>query len=115
MYKTPKFKQTSLNVNTTYIGETIEQKVRRITQNKEPIKDSAPLIYTDRKDGVKPSTNIRTDRFEVAIEALDKASKVKAARRDEIGKKAKEGMDKEAKSDKTKDETGGQSAQATNK
>ena len=27
-------------------GETIEAKVRRITDNKEPIADSAPPIYT---------------------------------------------------------------------
>ena len=35
-----------------YEGETIENKVRRITENKEPIKDTAPLTYTQKKDGV---------------------------------------------------------------
>ena len=112
MYKQPKFNKTNLSVNKSYISETIEQKVRRVTTNKEPIKDSAPLIYTDRKDGVKPSTNIRTDRFEVAIESLDKAAKVKTAKRDEISRKAKEGMEKEKQTEK--DITGGKSAQATN-
>ena len=28
-------------------GETIETKVARIVQNKEPITDGAPMIYTD--------------------------------------------------------------------
>ena len=41
--------QTDLNVNDSYEGETIEQKIERITTNKEPIKDGAPLIYTERK------------------------------------------------------------------
>ena len=54
-----------------YVGESIEHKVRRIVNNKEPIKDGAPLIYTERKDGVQPSYNIRTDRFEVAVEAMN--------------------------------------------
>ena len=33
-------------------GETIETKVARITQNKEPITDSAPIIFTEKNDGV---------------------------------------------------------------
>ena len=30
-------------------GETIETKVARITQNKEPITDSAPIIFTENR------------------------------------------------------------------
>ena len=37
-------------------GEYIEEKVRRITENGEPIEDGAPIIYTERKDGVNPVT-----------------------------------------------------------
>ena len=33
-------------------GERLELKIDRMTQNNEPIGDSAPLIYTPRKDGV---------------------------------------------------------------
>ena len=36
-------------------GEYIEEKVRRITENNEPIEDGAPIIYTERKDGVNPA------------------------------------------------------------
>lgn len=64
-------------------GETIEQKINRIVNNKEPIKDGAPLIYTDRKDGVGAQYNIKTDRFEIAIEAMDKIAKSTAAKRNE--------------------------------
>ena len=38
----------SLQINNSYEGETIEMKVRRITESKEPITDGAPVIYTDR-------------------------------------------------------------------
>ena len=37
-----------------YEGETIEQKVNRIVNNNEPITDGAPIIFTERKDGVLP-------------------------------------------------------------
>ena len=59
-------------------GETIETKVARITQNKEPITDSAPIIFTEKKDGVLPAYNIRTDRFDIALDAMDKIGKSKA-------------------------------------
>ena len=99
MYKTIKTPKTSLKVNKAYIGESIEEKVKRITTNKEPIKDGAPLIYTNRKDGVLPDYNIRTDRWEHAIDAMDKVTASYQAQREErhktMGEEAKEGMKKE--------------------
>lgn len=71
----------AFNVSNFYEGESIEAKVTRLILNKEPIKDSAPLIYTDRKDGVLPGYDIRTDRFEIAIDAMDKITKSKIAKR----------------------------------
>ena len=61
-------------VKNTYEGETIENKMERITTLKEPIKDGSPLIYTERKNGVEPQYDIRTDRFDIAIDAMDKVS-----------------------------------------
>lgn len=81
---------TTLTVNDTYIGETIEQKIERIVTNKEPIKDGAPLIYTERKNGTEPQYDIRTDRWEIAIEAMDKVDKTYQARRQENIKKREE-------------------------
>jgi hypothetical protein len=86
MYKIPKFTKTSLKIYNCTEGETIEQKVERVTTNKEPIKDGAPLIYTDRKDGVQPGYNIRTDRFEIAVDAMDKIQKSKIASRENLAK-----------------------------
>ena len=55
-------------------GESIEVKIRRIVDEKEPITDGAPIIFTDAKDGVRPEFNPRTDRWEIAIDAMDKVS-----------------------------------------
>lgn len=83
MYTKNKIIKTSLQRNERYEGERIEKKVARITTNKEPITDGAPLIYTDRKDGVLPNYDIRTDRMEIAQEAMDKVSKSHKAKREE--------------------------------
>jgi len=102
MYKQNKQGKTSLSINNGYEGETIEQKINRIVNNKEPIKDGAPIQYTDRKDGVKPEYNIRTDRWDVALEATEHNAKTWKARREDnlakreksLGEQAKDGMKK---------------------
>lgn len=73
-------------------GEYIEEKVRRITESGEPIEDGAPIIYTERKDGVNPAYNIRTDRWEIAQDAMEqvgtnksKIIEMKIAKRENTG------------------------------
>ena len=61
-----------------YEGESIETKCARILQDKEPITDTAPIIYTAKEDGVLPAYNIRTDRFDVAMDAYDKITRASA-------------------------------------
>lgn len=91
-----------MKINTSYVGETIEQKVRRISVNKEPITDGAPLIFTQRKDGVLPAYDIRTDRFDIAIEAMGAVQKSYQSKREEriktMGEQAKDNMKKEGES-----------------
>ena len=74
--------KSNLYVNNSYEGETIETKIVRIVTQNEPIKDGAPLIFTERKQGVLPEYDIRTDRFEIAIDAMDKITKSNLAKRD---------------------------------
>lgn len=64
-------------------GETIETKINRIVYNKEPIEDGAPIIYMDRKDGILPQYDIRTDRWELAIDAMETSTKSILAKREE--------------------------------
>lgn len=75
--------KTTLIVNESLEGETLEEKIMRIVENNEPITDGAPIVYTDRRDGVLPAYNIRTDRWDVAIDAMDKISATNIAKREE--------------------------------
>ena len=67
-------------------GESIESKVKRITENNEPITDGAPIIYTNRDDGVLPAYNIRTDRWEIAQQAMDAVNQANLAKAKNYGK-----------------------------
>ena len=81
MKKRPLFRQTTISRSETEPGQTIEEKIERMKANKEPISDGAPLLYTDRKDGVLAGYDIRTDRFEVALGLQEKIEKSKAAKK----------------------------------
>ena len=83
MYRKQKIEPTTIELNDSVEGETIEQKIDRIVNNNEPITDSAPIIYTERSEGVLAGYNIRTDRFDVAIDAMDKIASTKIAKREE--------------------------------
>ena len=87
----------------TYQGESIERKVQRIVNENEPIEDGAPIIFQERADGVKPEFNIRTDRWDVAIEAMDKVSAEELSKYTKSQEKPGEGIDfkKEQKADVT--------------
>ena len=85
-------------------GEPIEWKIERIVSNKEAISDGAPNIYTERKDGVVAAYNIRTDRWEIAADGMDKVQASIQAKRDGKGqvKKASNSDVKETAKKETK-------------
>lgn len=62
------------NPNLTYEAEPREVKLRKIISGETSSMEDGvfPTIYTEKKDGVQPEYDIRTDRFEVAIDAMDK-------------------------------------------
>lgn len=62
------------NPNLIYQAEPREVKLRKIINGEaNNMEDGVfPTIYTEKKDGVQPEFDIRTDRFEVAIDAMDK-------------------------------------------
>lgn len=63
--------KSNLCTTEAFEGESIEDKVRRTTESKAPIEAVSPMIYTERKDGVRADTNIRTDKWDVAQQAMD--------------------------------------------
>lgn len=64
------------------VGEPLMVKLSRAMNNGEPIEGGASLSQTERKDGVLPQFNIKTDRFEMALDSYDKIAKVHMAQRD---------------------------------
>lgn len=111
MYRKFRQPQQTLKGIKPYPGESIEKKVARVLSNKEAIKDNAPLIYTDRKDGVLPDYDIRTDKYEYLVEGHDALAKSKRARRDTLPKTETKSEGSEGASQNS--ETGGQSTQTT--
>jgi hypothetical protein len=89
--KKPNFYPKPIKTNYEYqLGESIETKVKRITENNEPITDGAPIIYTNRDDGVLPAYNIRTDRWDIAQQAMDAVNQANLARSKDYGKVEKQ-------------------------
>ena len=79
-------------------GERIELKIDRMTQNNEPIGDSAPLIYTPRKNGVIAAYDIRTDKWDIALDAMSKVNQTRGKISDLGGmREAKKSIEKEAR------------------
>lgn len=62
------------NPDLTYQAEPREVKLRKIISGESSSMEDGvfPTIYTEKKDGVQPEFDIRTDRFEIAIDAIDK-------------------------------------------
>lgn len=70
------------NPNLTYQAEPREVKLRKIINGETSNMEDGvfPTIYTEKKDGVQPEFDIRTDRFEVAIDAIDKINQSAASK-----------------------------------
>lgn len=84
---------TQLENTPTDEGQSIEEMVRKATANNEPIENSAPMVYTEKAKGVLPETDIRTDRFDAAIDATDKFAATEEAK--EKGMEAENNESKE--------------------
>lgn len=56
------------------VGHPIEEAISLMMLRDEEIVDmSAKLIYQERDEGVMPGYNIRADKWEIALEAMEKA------------------------------------------
>lgn len=77
--------KTQLRNTPTEKGESIEEMLRRMTTNKEPIPENVPPIYTPEKEGILPEYDIRADRFDIAMQAGDKFAASQAAKSSDTG------------------------------
>lgn len=76
-----------------FIGQSIEEKVRAAVNTGAPIEAISPMIYSERKEGVRRDCNIRTDKWDVAQTAMTSIA-------DGVRQKRKERIDKQADSSK---------------
>lgn len=106
MKRTRNINKKGMYANQGVEGESIETKVRRVTENKEPITDGAPIVYTEKKDGVLPQFDIRTDKWDIALMAMDAVNRAKTAKSKSYGEQKKE--------DPKKGETASESAEKPN-
>ena len=58
-------------------GETLIKKIQRILDENEPLTDGAPMIYTPKQAGVRDDCNIRTDKWTLAMNAMDRVNNYK--------------------------------------
>lgn len=84
MYRIEFPEPTTLTFNEGEDGEMIETTVERLVESGEPIQHTRAKMFTERKDGVLPELNIRTDRFEVALNATTAHAKAQVAKRQSV-------------------------------
>lgn len=78
--KRTKYLHTYIGDVDSFEGESIEKKVSKLIENNEPITDGSPIIYTEKKEGVLPQYDIRTDKWDIAQSAMDLANASKIAK-----------------------------------
>ena len=64
-------------IKMTDSGETLIKKCQRILDESEPLTDGAPMIYTPKQAWVRDDCNIRTDKWELAMNAMDRVNNYK--------------------------------------
>ena len=67
--------------NDIFEAHSIERMIEKAETAQQPIDETAPIIYTERKDGVLPQYDIRSDRWELAQAAMDKVAASYQAKR----------------------------------
>lgn len=82
-----KIYKTKIQCNKSILGESIEDKMRRNTQTGVIVQAVEPIIYTDKKEGVRAEFDIRTDKWAVAQAAMGKVNKSRIAKINEVAQK----------------------------
>ena len=72
--------KSKIRINNLYEAEPLEVKLRRKMKGGKVDEEGGDektwaIAYTEKKDGVKPEYDIRTDRFEIAREAMETLEK----------------------------------------
>jgi len=71
---------SQIKIRNTYEAEPLEMKLRRKMKGGKVDEEEGDgktwaIAYTEKRDGVRPEYDIRTDRFEIAREAMETLEK----------------------------------------
>lgn len=92
-YKIVPIGQGLIAANKTKAEESLIHQLRKVKTMGDQGFVTKGLMYSDRKDGVLPEFDIRTDKWEVAQKASSVASKSEIAKRGGQGDPGKEGTE----------------------
>ncbi len=70
----PNICKTSIRCNEGFAGESLERMIEKNLTEGTPIETSVSLIYTEKKEGVLPEHDPRTDMWEVALNGMGKVA-----------------------------------------
>lgn len=68
MYKIPKQHRTTIEINQSVQGESIETRIERMLNNNDDVSEMKELIFTREEDGIMGAFNIRHDHWDEAYE-----------------------------------------------
>lgn len=109
-----KTRKTQLLINESVEGESIEYQMERILNNGDlDIVEQKEIKYTNPDDGVIAITDIRADKFELAIEQNEKILESERGRLEERRKKREEEIKKKSEEKQTKNDADGVTGQPT--
>lgn len=74
-YKTNKTKSIGFKSIECPEGITIEKQVALIQKGNAENEHIKEMLYGERREGVIQGSNIRTDKWEIAVDAMDKSTK----------------------------------------
>lgn len=96
-HKVPTMTKTTLTVNTSYKAKPLERVLAEMIHRGEDADTTMrPLSYQDRGNEVDAAFNIRTDRFDIALDAENAIERGEVAKREHMAlleKKKEEGTD----------------------
>lgn len=84
MRKIPITPTRKIKIDNGYEAISIEQQMRRIKKGENIEMYNKPEIFTEKKDGILPQYDIRTDRFDIMQNAHDQLARTSSAKRAEI-------------------------------
>lgn len=75
LYVNQKRKSMSIKGNDSFEGISIEKEMAQLkATGNTPTQNLTQIFYTQKKDGALPSTNIRTDKWEIAQNAMEQVN-----------------------------------------